>query len=149
MKRNKNAKARTIPKADLKKGEKRFSLSTTIPTMLDDQLTNGQYESISRKTTSALPFFLPPSPILSFHRSQTWIHHLPPIPLLLCRSPFPLCKVPLSIHKTNMILTKKGTIVTKEKLFRPSSLLASNSSFTYRMRILGGLSNNNRASLAA
>ena len=38
------------------------------------------------------------------------------------------------------MLIKKGTIVTKEKLFRFSSLLASDSSLTDHKRIPGGLS---------
>ena len=148
MKRNKNAKARTILDRSLKVRGKGFLSTTTTPTMLDDQLTNGQHKSICRKNNFSSSFHpssksrpILPSPILSFHRSQTLIQHLPRIPLLLCRSPFPLCKVPLSFCKTNIMLTKKGTTVTKKKLFRPCSLLASDSSFTDRRCVPGGLSN--------
>ena len=101
MKRNKNAKARTILKTDLaKSGEKVFSLLTTTPTMLDDQLINEQHKSISRKNNFSSSFH-PSSesyPILpsianmltkkeqSLHRknssdSVAYSHPIPPSPI--------------------------------------------------------------------
>ena len=57
MKRNKNAKSRAILRMNLtKSGEKIFSLLTIRPTMVDDQLTNGQHKSISRKNNISSSF---------------------------------------------------------------------------------------------
>jgi len=56
MKRNKNAKARTILDRSLKVRGKGFLSTTTTPTMLDDQLTNEQHKSISRKNNFSSSF---------------------------------------------------------------------------------------------
>ena len=58
MKRNKRQGKDDTKDRSLKVRGKRFSLlTTTTPTMLDDQLTNGQHESISRKNIFII--FLP------------------------------------------------------------------------------------------
>ena len=68
MKRNKNAKARKILDRSLKVRGKGFLSTTTTPTMLDDQLTNGQHKSICRKINSS-----------SFHPSSESYPILPSI----------------------------------------------------------------------
>ena len=149
MKRNKNAKARTILDRSLKVRGKGFLSTTTTPMMLDDQLTNGQHKSISRKNNFS-SFFHPSSesyPILpsianidpasSTHSTASMQVSLSPMQ----SSPF----LPQNKHNAN----KERNNRYKEKLFRPCSLLASDSFLTDRKRIPGGLLNDNRACLAA
>ena len=56
MKRNKRQGKDDTKDRFLKVRGKRFSLLTTTPTMLDDQLTNGQHKSISRKNNFSSSF---------------------------------------------------------------------------------------------
>ena len=128
MKRNKNAKARTILDRSLKVRGKGFLSTTTTPTMLDDQLTNGQHKSISRKNNFSSSFhpssksypFLPSianiDPASSTHSAASMHVSLSPMQSSHIH--------PQNKHNAN----KERNNHYKEKLFRPCSLLASDSS---------------------
>ena len=127
MKRNKNAKRRTILDRSLKVRGKDFLSTTITPTMLNDQLTNGQHKSISRKNNSS-----------SFHPSSEFYPFLPSIanidPASSTHSTASM-QVSLSPMQSSPILpqnkhdaNKKKEQSSQRKLFRPCSLLASDSS---------------------
>ena len=138
-----NAKAKMILDRSLKVREKGFLSMTTTPTMLDNQLPNGQHKSISRKNNFSFSFHLPTEfypilPLIANIHPASSTHSAASMQFSL--SPMQSSSIlPQNKHNAN----KKRNNHYKEKLFRHCSLLASesDSSFTDRRCVPGGLSN--------
>ena len=150
MKRNKRQGKDDTKDGSLKVRGKRVSLlTTTTPTMLDDQLTNGQHESISRKNNFSSSFH----PSSESYPLLPSIANIDPEPSTHSTASMQVSLSPMQsspIHPQNKHdANKEKEQSLQRKLFRPRGLLASDSFHADRRRIPGGLSNDNGACLTA